>query len=90
MIGYGLKDSEVRSIDRRSSQTERLALAMVSTEEKFIGASPASTDVAAYLTYDPDTDTYPWFKIISDVNVAASAGLFVYFTPDGNRILAVY
>ena len=83
MIGYGLADTEVVSIDRRS-QDGILVLAMWTTEADLIG-SLGSTDVASVLTYNPSSDAYLWYKTVS--NVDTSRVSHVYFTADGNRVL---
>ena len=86
MIGYGLSDTEVRAIDRRSDGL--LALAVYSLEADLVGTG--ATDVIAILTYDVGTDTYPWFKVVSGADTSLSRGPFVHFSGDGSRILLTY
>ena len=86
MIGYGLADTEVTSIDRRASD-EVLAMAVITTEADLIGAL-GSNDVTSVLTYDPISDAYVWYKTVSDVVTTRMS--IVYFSPDGNRVLLFF
>lgn len=93
MIGYGLADSEVISIDRRASD-ELLAFALKTGEADLIG-NLGTTDALAVVSYSPTTDTYLWFKTVSNVNLSSlnpswsayEANAHVYFTKDGARVL---
>ena len=85
MIGYGLADTSVVSIDRRAAD-DFLALAITTTENDLVGAY---TNVISVTNYDPGTDTYIWYQVVDDAKYAQREA-FVYFTPDGNRVLFFY
>ena len=87
MIGYGLADTSVQSIDIRTSD-EHLALAVYTTENDLIGAL-GSNNVASAIKYDPTVDSYTWYKVIDDVNVS-SRYIFIYFTPNGGKVLVFF
>jgi hypothetical protein len=42
------------------------------------------------MTYNVGTDTYPWVKVISDVDSTTGKGPYVHFSGDGNRLLFTY
>lgn len=86
MIGYGLQDTEVVSIDRRASD-EALVFAAYTTESNLVGGL-ASSNVLSVMLYLPASDTYSWYKVIDDVDTSRLA--FIYFSPDGSRVLALY
>ena len=89
MIGYGTADNTVLAIDRRDdahANGERLALALISNEPQLRG-NVVSTDgsALAVATYDPVSYTYKWWWWLDDFR--GDYYSFVYFTPDGNRVL---
>ena len=85
LIGYGKSDTEVVSIDRRDSDG-MLALVVATGEDDLVGIANSSSDSRAYMTFDTATETYKWFKVFSGVNTDFPS--FVYFTPDGSKVLA--
>ena len=85
MIGYGLADTKVLSIDRRAAD-DFLALSLRTEENDLVGAD---TYVMSVMNYDPGTDDYIWYKVVEDVNIYLR-GAYVYFTADGNRILLFF
>ena len=66
MIGYGLADTSVVSIDRRAAD-DFLALAITTTENDLVGAY---TSVISVTNYDPGTDNYIWYQVVDDAKYA--------------------
>ena len=63
MIGYGLVDTSVESIDRRSDDV--LVLGVKTTENDLVGALGNAAETASVLRYDPNSDHYPWYKMVN-------------------------
>ena len=86
LIGYGIADTEVRSIDRRDSDGA-LALMILSGEADLIANAGSSTNTRIYGVFDPNTDDYLWLKVIQNVINGRYSG--VSFSPDGSKVLAI-
>ena len=86
MIGYGLADTSVESIDRRSDDV--LVFGVKTTENDLVGNLGTPSEAGSVMTYDPASDTYLWYKVVEPVDF--SYRFMVFFSPDGNRVLLHY
>ena len=64
---------------------------MASTEPDLIGSSSSYDNSAVIFALDPDNDVYKWAKVLhSIVKLDDDGGYepYLYFSPDGSKILA--
>ena len=87
LIGYGKADTEVEDMDRRDSDG-MLALLIASGEEDFIKNAGTSDTTVSFAAFDTETETYKWWKVFS--NARPNLKRYVYFTPDGSKVLAYF
>ena len=88
LIGYGLAETSIVSVDRRASDG-RLAMAVITAEDDIVGQASVPSDTGTWMSYDPDADSYVWVKIIEGVK-PDKARTFVRFTGDGSKVLAIF
>ena len=86
LIGYGKADTEIVDIDRRVSDG-MLALLIKSDEADYLNNAGTSADTIILTVYDPDAEVYKWLKVFSGVRTETYYEQYVYFTPDGTRVL---
>lgn len=86
LIGYGLSDTTVESVNRCSTSGE-LVFALKSKEDEFIKKVPKK-DNLLITTFNPDTEQYGWFKVIENIKYNGMAD--VRYTPDCSKILIYY
>ena len=87
LIGYGKADTEIVDIDRRVSDG-MLALLIKSDETDLLNNAGTSADTRILTVYDPDAEVYKWLKVFSYGWYGNYHARFVFFTPDGSKVLA--
>ena len=84
LIGYGVEDTEVSSIDRRDSDGA-LALMILTGEADLIANAGTSANTRIYGVFDTNTEDYLWLKVMQNVSSGFYTGL--WFSPDGSKVL---
>ena len=64
-----------------------LALLINSDEADLLNNVGTSADTRILTVYDPDAEVYKWLKVFSDVRTETYYEQYVYFTPDGTKVL---
>ena len=64
-----------------------LALVIISDEPDLLNGVETSDLPSIYAVYDPDAEVYKWLKVFSDVRTETYYEQYVYFTPDGTKVL---
>ena len=66
-------------------------MSMLSAEADFVANAGTSTDTIIYMAFDPNSETYLWFKVFQGLKTVEIEGGFtalVHISPDGSKVLA--